>query len=301
MMNGWRKSTLRQYDVYLKKWIHYCKTKNNHPLERNVNCVLQFLKHLYTLKYSYSAINTARSALSVIFDSPPIGDTPLVSRFLKAVYNLRPNLPKYSQTWSVSTVLKHLESLSPVRFLSLQVLSHKLATLLALVTGQRLQTLHALDLKFCVYEKDCIVFNIQSLLKHSTPANKTSNCVYIHAYPDNKKICPMFLLKYYIKRTEKLRKDSMLFINHMQPHNPISKDTLSRWVKISLQKAGINTTKFKVHSTRSASTSAAAAASVDINTILKAASWTNSNTFAKHYNKPIINNTYSKAILKTLQ
>ena len=52
-------------------------------------------------------------------------------------------------------------------------------------------------------------------------------------------------------------------------------------------KADINTQVYKAHSTRAASTSAAAIASIDINKTLQVASWTNANTFNKYYNKAI--------------
>ena len=300
LLKGWRKSTLQQYNVYLKKWIIFCEQNKQKPLKRNKFLVLKFLKRLFKLNYSYSAINTARSALSVLFDNPSIGESTLVTRFMKAVYNLRPNLPKYHDTWEVSTVLRYLQSLSPVRFLSLQQLSMKLATLLALTTAQRIQTIHALNLKHCVFKDNYVMFSVQSILKHSNPNNKTSNCFTIHAFDKNRKICPVFLLKYYIKRTEKLRQDDQLFINNQNPHNATSKETISRWIKLCLQKAGINTKKYTTHSTRSASTSAAAAASVDITTIMKAAKWSNASTFTKHYNRQVAEESFSAAVLQTL-
>ena len=301
LLKGWRRSTLQQYNVYLKKWIQFCNERKVKPLRRDKLLVLKFLQKLFKSNLSYSSLNTCRSALSAVFDKPPIGDTPLISRFMRSVYNQRPNLPKYHDTWQVSTVLEYLRSLSPVKFLSLKQLSLKLATLLALVTGSRVQTLHAMDLNFCEYKDDSIVFYIQSLLKHSRPSNKVSNGITISAYKKDKRICPVFLLKYYIKRTASLRKNNQLFINNNKPHKPISKDTLSRWIKMGIKKSGINTAKYSSHSTRSASTSAAAAASVDITTIMKAAKWSNSCTFTKHYKKPIADNSFSTAILQSLQ
>ena len=301
LLKGWRRSTRQQYNVYLKKWIQFCNERRITPLRRDKILVLKFLQKLFKSNLSYSSLNTCRSALSAVFDKPPIGDTPLISRFMRAVYNQRPNLPKYHDTWQVSTVLEYLRSLSPVKFLSLQQLSLKLATLLALVTGSRVQSIHAMNLDFCEYRDDSIVFHIQSLLKHSRPSNKVSNCITISAYSKDKKICPVFLLKYYIKRTAALRQNNQLFINNSKPHKPISKDTLSRWIKKGINKAGINTAKYSSHSTRSASTSAAAAASVDITTIMKAAKWSSSCTFSKHYNKPIADHSFGTAILQSLQ
>ena len=300
LLKGWRPNTLKQYQVYLKRWRKFCNKENIDPLVRNEIKALEFLQQLFNQGYSYSAINTARSALSSIFDKPPLGDSSLFTRFLRSVYNARPNLPRYTCTWNVSTVLNYLKNVAPPKYLSLYQLSLKLVTIMALVTGQRLQTLKALDLDYCKISKETITFHIMSLLKHSTPANKTDNVITFEAYHD-KRLCPVFLLHHYLKRTKNLRSGSQLLVNHQKPHKGVSKETISRWVKLTLTKAGINTAIFKPHSTRSASTSAAAANSLDISKILKAASWTHASTFHKFYRRDIAKSTssFGNVVLKT--
>ena len=162
--------------------------RNADPLQRNDTLALKILKKLFELGYKYSALNTARSSLSILFDSPApsFGEAPLTKRFMRAMFNIHPSLPKYNSTWDVNVVLRYLEKLSPVRFLNLQQLSHKLITLLALVTGQHMQTLHALDLDSCDIRKDYIVFNIQEVLKHSKPSNRTTNNITLQAFEKNK-------------------------------------------------------------------------------------------------------------------
>ena len=300
-MRSYRPSTLKQYNVFLRKYKTFCLSRGVDPALQNVPLVLDFLKHLLDQGLSYSSINTARSALSSIFPTPPIGEHPLVVRFLRGVYQIKPNIPKYVATWDVAVVLKYLEKLSPVKYLSLAQLSHKLITLLALVTGARIQTLHALDLKHCNINADSVTFTIMCLLKHSTPANKTTNTVNLLSY-SNKKVCPVFHIKYYILRTKKVRQDSHLFLAPLQPHQRVTKSTLSRWVKLTLAKAGINTDIYSAHSTRSASTSAAAAASVDITTIMRAASWTRAQTFQRFYRREVDNTKkeFGNSILQTV-
>jgi hypothetical protein len=77
-----------------------------------------FLTSLYENSLSYSAINSARSALSVfgiVHDGVTFGSHPIVIRFMKCIYNLRPPIPRYIHTWNVSIVLKELRHLSPVK------------------------------------------------------------------------------------------------------------------------------------------------------------------------------------------
>ena len=59
---------------------------------------------------------------------------------------------------------KYIEKQSPIRYLSLEQLSQKLITLLALVTGKRLQTIHAFNLSDLTIENNRFVFNIQEFL-----------------------------------------------------------------------------------------------------------------------------------------
>ncbi len=104
---------------------------------------------LYESGLSYSAINTARSSLSSILPTEngiTFGDHPLVCRTMKGIFELRPALPKYSQIWDVSEVLEYLKSLVIPTALSLKQLTLKLTMLLCLLTGQRCQTVHSIDI-----------------------------------------------------------------------------------------------------------------------------------------------------------
>ncbi|KAL9964723.1 hypothetical protein ACROYT_G028403 [Oculina patagonica] len=81
----------------------------------------------------------------------------------------------------------------------------------------------------------------------------------------------------------------------------VSRDTISRWIKIAMITSGIDVGVFKPHSTRAASTSKANACQVPIDVILKAASWKGDCTFRKFYNKPIVDNVscFGQAFLGT--
>lgn len=113
--------------------------------------VLKLLTVLYQVGLSYSAINTARSALSVVIRTKggkTVGSDPIVVRLLKGIYELRTPLPRYSATWDVSTLLSHFKQLDNIG-LSLKDWSLKLCALLLLVYAQRVQTIHLI-------ESDCV-------------------------------------------------------------------------------------------------------------------------------------------------
>ena len=81
--------------------------------------------------------------------------------------------------------------------------------------------------------------------------------------------------------TDTLNRDGRLFVSYVQPHKPVSGDTIKRWVKQVLTNAGIDTSTFTAHSTRSASTSVAANAGLPLQDIPQAAGWSSESTFYK--------------------
>ena len=110
---------------------------------------LGFLSKLFDQGLTYSAINCARSALSSyvsLDDGSVVGQNPLVCRLLKGVFQSRPPKPKYTEVWDVQVVLTYLATLHPVESLTLKQLTLKLVMLLLLVSGQRGQTIHLLDI-----------------------------------------------------------------------------------------------------------------------------------------------------------
>lgn len=81
---------------------------------------------LFEQGLGYSAMNTVRSALSQVLHSPtgvPFGQLPTVKQFLKGVFQEKPTLPRYSVTWDPAILLPYLKTLSPVKELTLKMLT----------------------------------------------------------------------------------------------------------------------------------------------------------------------------------
>ena len=79
-----------------------------------------------------------------------------------------------------------------------------------------------------------------------------------------------------------------LFVSFIQPHKGVSKDTISRWAKLGLESAGIDTSQFTAHSTRAATSSKAKERDLPLDVILATAGLGSAATFQKFYHKPII-------------
>ena len=59
----------------------------------------------------------------------------------------------------------------------------------------------------------------------------------------------------YLDKTMSLRNDEkQLLISYIKPHKAVSRDTISQWIKRFMTAAGIDTSVYKSHTTRAAST-----------------------------------------------
>jgi len=261
-------------------------------LQPSLTDAADFLVKLHSVdNLGFSALNTARCALSCFlpyYDGQSFGKHETIKRLMNGIYNRKPPKPKYSHAWDVSIVLKYLLTLSPLHSLNLKMLTHKLAMLLALVTGQRCQTIVNLDLNCLSESSDSeLIFTFDTLLKHSRPGISSQRIV-LSSYPHNVDLCVVTVLNEYIKQTEPLRGDeSKLLISYVKPHKRITTDTLSRWLKFVMHLAGVDTAIFHAHSCRSASTSKVQRSDVPIDIILTAAGWSRVTTFRQYYDKPL--------------
>jgi len=279
-------STWKQYRSVMNSWKEFCSVKS-FSIVPSVNTVLQFLAELYDKGRSYISINTSRSALSTIYGSIegyPIGSHPLVSRLMKGIKNKRPIRPKYAQTWDLGSVLALFQNWNSNDQLNLHDLSMKCSSLLALSTGQRVQTLSLIrvdNIKFLTDGSVDIV--IVDKLKSG------SNVVLSLPVFKDKKLCVVNVLQSYMNCTSDLRSGEFLFVSTRPPYNCVSTQTLSRWLKCILGKAGIDTELYSAHSFRHASTSKAFEKGVPIDSIYKAAGWSKKScVFFKHYNRQIV-------------
>jgi len=92
--------------------------------------------------------------------------------------------------------------------------------------------------------------------------------------------------------------NTRLFLSYTKPYHPVSKSTLSRWVKHVMEKSGIDIKTFRPHSTRSASTSGALRSGVPLDIIMKVAGWSTKYIFATFYNKDVQKDTeYGSSVL----
>ena len=180
----------------------FAKSNFFDPLHPTLTQVLDFLTFLFQKGLKYSSINTDRAALStfVSYSNLNMGEEPLIKKFMKGVFNERPALPRYQSSWSVDKVLNYLSGKPSVSEMSLKELTFKLVMLLAVITGQRCQTLPLLDLKDLHVTGDGVKFVINSLVKQSR-LGCTQPILNLISYPHNIKLCIVSVLREYLVRT----------------------------------------------------------------------------------------------------
>ena len=121
-------------------------------------------------------------------DQTKLGDLPVVSRFMKGVFRMKPPTPRLSSTRDVKHLLEFLATLDPPADLTVKMLSFKLAALLALTSSARAHELIKLDLDFVSVKSDSWEFSLAAHTKVSRPGHLARK-IYLPAFLDSPKIC----------------------------------------------------------------------------------------------------------------
>lgn len=172
--------------------------------------LLRFLTYGFNNGLSYTTLNTQRSAVSLL-STNKIGEDSLVSRFFKGIENLKPPKPKYSATWDVSLVLSYVKSLGSSNNLKLDELTLKTVILIALCTGQRIQTLEKIMISNIRFLDSGVQIKIPDLIKTSGK-NRFQPLLLLPKYNDER-LCVVTALQRYLEVTSDLRNTDKLFIS----------------------------------------------------------------------------------------
>ncbi|XP_050316136.1 uncharacterized protein LOC126750536 isoform X1 [Anthonomus grandis grandis] len=300
MISSISEGTLKQYSTCYKKFWSYCIGNNIDMFSYNLNTYLNFLLEEINKNLSYSSNNIYRSALNLIF-SVDNKDEIIIKRFIKDTYNTIPPQPKYAITWSLDPVLKYLASLFPLENLSIDKLTIKLVTLMAITTAHRVQTLSKITLNNIFRSTDKIEIRISEKIKTSGP-NKLQPTLVFPYFKEKLEICVATTIYFCIQKTSLQRgKINNIILTHKKPFHAASCQSISRWIKAGLKNSGINIERFSSHSVRHASTSSALRCGVNVNTIKNTAGWSlESEVFLKFYNRPVgePNEIFANTILK---
>ena len=295
----------RRFSTWFNRW------EDNYS-HVTVKAIIDFLLFLFNSKtssgtdYSGEALNTFRSALAFFLklDFPNLAYETEISLLFQSFYKLRPSFPRYVVTWDVGKVLRFLATWHPPSALTLKQLTLKTVALIALTSSDRAQTIHALRVDRVSITNQGLEFVIFDRLKTSRSGHpaKVVKCVSW----DAQELDVAFYVQMYMNKTLNLRwrsyrrglgKPVQLFLSH-KTGLPVTKSTISRWIKEVMRMAGIDTNTFLPGSTRGASVSAAARRGASITNILIAGDWTNLGTYQRFYGRTLDDTPVGRLILE---
>ena len=126
----------------------------------------------------------------------------------------------------------------------LKTLSHRLAIILCLTTGQRDQTIKCLNLDYITISSDKVLLFMPETLKTTRPGHHLPP-IELKTFKDSE-LCVVTHLKQYIKITVPFRNTNTnhFLLSFVQPHKPVSVTTLSRWCVTVMKESGINVNIF---------------------------------------------------------
>ena len=210
-----------------------------------MNVILDYVTELYQEGKQYRTISTARSTISMahdLVDGWRVGQHPITIRFLRGIFNSCPPAPRYTTTWDVDRVLIYIHNLPENGQLSLAILSHKLAMLMALSNADRCSELVSLDLCFRLHLREGVKFVLPGHTK--TRRSGPPKEVLCPSYPEDGKLCPVRTLESYELRTKQLHlrstEVSRLFLSVCKPHAPVKASTIGHWFQSLMAQAGVN-------------------------------------------------------------
>jgi len=292
LVGGTRKSTLSAYESAWNGSVNWNVRRNEDPILPAIGRVLEFLTSLAESGKAYRTINVFRSMFSSTIgkiDGVEVGKHPLVVRLMKGIYHRTPPAPKYSSFWNVSSIVDYFQALGPNESLSLADLSQKCAMLLALASLCRISELAGINRRSITVKGSTMRMSL------SSPRKSQRGGAPLHVINLNRMVppglaCPVATLEAYLLASDTLRTangSEFLFLGLRPPHRSIGASSVSRWLKLTLEKAGIDTEVYTAHSTRGAAASRAANAGLSVESILKAGSWSSESTFTRFYRRQL--------------
>ena len=187
---------------------------------------------------------------------------------MKEIFEKRPCFPRYKQICDVKQVLQYLRTLSPAHRWDLKQLPKKLLILIAVLSAQRAQSLHLLDIEHMNLTSTICSFKIAHVVKQSKPGRHIKDLVF-RSYAPDRRFCVVTYIHRYLAVTSALRGEyKHFFISYNKPHKSVSKETLRRWLTQVMRDSGIGVTVFKRHSIRLAATSATRDRATSITSII---------------------------------
>ena len=198
--------TGKRYNSNTERFVKFYRERYTDPIQTTTEIRIEFSTKYFKTGVGCSSVNSARSTLWSIIKSVcyvSFGESPLVCRLLKGVFNIRSSLPRYVTTWDVANVLTFIKSKPTFTVCDLKTASHRLTMLLCLTTDQRDQTIKCLNLDYWKISSDKVVLFVADTLK-TTRSGHHLPPIEVKIFK-NIELCVVAHLNQYIKMTATFR------------------------------------------------------------------------------------------------
>ena len=130
-----------------------------------------------------------------------------------------------------------------------------------------------------------IVFELAQLTKSRKKGQNPIKQTF-EKFEGDPMLCVFSTITCYLERSKGWRADSnkhQLLLSYVKPHKEVVPCTIAGWLVQLMNLAGIDTSEFRAHSVRGASTSKAKAKVLSCKEIMEIAKWRKESTFRRHY------------------
>ncbi|KAM9994152.1 hypothetical protein ACTFIZ_002962 [Dictyostelium cf. discoideum] len=261
---------------------NFCTLNSLDPSNITLVVFMDYLTHLFKIKppLAFSIINNHRSMLNQLLllrNQTDIVNDPFISRIMTGIHKLCPSSAKYKEIWDANKVFKYLSTIKVLPKFTYTALLNKTLVLCKIFGLARSSDLVKWSFKGLNITTDSIrgpVINAKEQRKDDDTYSQ---------------VCPVRHLTTYLKSTKERRKkhqSDSIFINN--DGTPLQVNQINEVVLSTLSKSGIDTTKFKSHSTRSAMASLLLSNNFPFHVVKKIGRWKSNDTVDTFYDKRII-------------
>ena len=146
--------------------------------------------------------------------------------------------------------------------------------LLSLLSASKISEITNLRVDYSTQHSSVYAFTIPHLTKTCQRGKKPYPNLKFYNFPGDSKLSLCKAIDSYLKRRNFWGVgESQFLVSHIKPHKPVSPSTVTGWLGQVIAIAGINIEVFKMHSTRSASSSKAEVTAVSLVDIIKQGHW----------------------------
>ena len=310
-----RPSSRRVYESRWSIFENWCKENKVVCTSPTIADIAEFLNYLFVTKdLKPSTIAGYRTAIADKLGSfgQLVGSSRELNRLIDSFKRDKPVAMRGIPRWSLSLVLLALTKppFEPLRKADLRILTFKTLFLMCLASGKRRGEVHAWTFNSLRYRSNWSQVTVApspAFLSKNQLASDGPEVVKPVVIPalspnldstlkEDKSLCPVRALRFYLDRTKDMRKDKhLLFISFKDGFKKdIQRATISSWLKQTIllayessDKENLAVSQVKAHDVRSMAASLAFKGGVPLDQILGACFWKAHNTFTSFYLKDV--------------